>query len=126
MLRHGARTVLHHFKNDVNQAYWDKYVMGDIIPKGMKQAQDVGFFFADKYGSFLGTSYNSSRVFARSTDYGRTMITTSVFLSSLFRPSVDQQWTDSPGLSTWMPIPIHTNNLSTDAVIDDLLFLTSK
>lgn len=115
-MRHGARTVLVHYPNDINQDYWDKFAVGDILPLGMRQVQDVGNFFANKYGWFLGSSYNSSRVFARSTDYGRTMISTSVFLSSLFQPSSDQHWTDTPGLNAWMPIPVHTNNKTVDTV----------
>lgn len=122
MVRHGARTILIHYPNDINQDYWDKHVVGDIVPKGMSQVQEVGNFFAEKYGSFLGSSYNSSRVFARSTDYGRTIITTSIILSSLFQPSSDQHWTDTPGLNTWMPIPVHTTEKTTDDVDHCLFF----
>lgn len=117
MLRHGARTILNNFPNDINQKFWSKFEIGDLLPKGMKQVEDVGTFYAKKYASFVGKVYNSTRVYARSTDYDRTLSTSSIFLSSVFKPSSDQHWTDTPGLNTWMPIPIHTTEKTTDTVI---------
>lgn len=120
MFRHGIRTVLINYPNDTNQAYWDKYGLGQLTPKGMKQLQDYGSFFKNKYSSFLNPTYSKSRVYARSTDYDRTLQSTAAFLSGIYTPNSDQVWTNVNGQSNWLPIPVHTTNLSTDNVYDSL------
>lgn len=116
MFRHGSRTVLLDYPNDINQAFWYKYGLGQLVPAGMKLLQDYGTFFNNKYSSFLNQVYNRSRVFARSTDYDRTLQSTTSFLSGIYKPSADQKWTTVDGQSNWYPIPIHTANLSNDNV----------
>lgn len=118
MFRHGIRTVLMNYPNDANQAYWDKYGLGQLTPAGMKQLQDYGSFLMNKYASFLNPTYSRSRVFVRSTDYDRTLQTTAALLSGMYKPNSDQVWTSVSGQTDWLPIPIHTANLSTDSVIE--------
>ena len=116
-MRHGARTILKDFPNDINKPVWDKYGMGQLLPIGMRQSREFGAYMAKKYASFLNPVYSASRVFARSTDYDRTLQTVLTFLAGMYKPSKDQAWTDEPDLAGYMPIPVRTNKLSSDDVI---------
>jgi hypothetical protein len=117
MFRHGARTVLITYPNDTNQAYWNKYGLGQLTPIGMKQLQDYGIWFKNKYMAFLNPIYDKTRVYARSTDYDRTLQSSYAFLSGIFQPSDYQSWSPIANQSGYLPIPVHTTNLSTDNVI---------
>lgn len=90
--------------------------MGQLTPPGMRQLQNYGQFIRSKYGSFLNATYDKSRVYARSTDYDRTLQSAYSFLTGLFRPNSDQQWTNVNTQSDYLPIPVHTNALATDSV----------
>lgn len=118
MFRHGTRTVIYNYTNDPNQNFWNEYGMGQMVPEGMKQLQDFGMFFRAKYASFLNATYSSDRVYAKSTDFDRTLQSTMCFLSGVFVPARDQVWTTVAGQMSWMPIAVHTNNLQTDNVIN--------
>jgi hypothetical protein len=108
--------VLLNFPHDPNQAVWDEYGIGQLVPIGMKQAQDYGAFIKNKYSNFLNFSYSQARVYARSTDVDRTIQSATTFLSAVFQPAKDQIWTSVQGQSSWFPIPIHTNNVTIDPV----------
>jgi hypothetical protein len=82
----------------------------------MKQMNGFGQFLKAKYQGFLNPTYDRSRVFARSTDYDRTLQTANVVLNGLYAPNQDQKWTSDAGLFNWLPIPVHTANLSDDRV----------
>ncbi len=84
----------------------------------MKQMNEFGQFLKSKYEDFLTTSYDRSRVFARSTDYDRTLQTVNVVLNGLYPPNSDQKWTSDAGLFNWLPIPVHTANLSGDRILN--------
>lgn len=94
--------------------------MGQMLPTGLKQVQDYGVFFRTHYNSFLNPTFNTSRVYAKSTDFDRTLQSSAAFLSGVYQPNKDQEWTDIPGQKSWIPIPIHTNNLATDQVGYDI------
>ena len=118
MFRHGVRSILIDYPNDTKKAYWDKYGgYGQLTSVGMKELYDYGLFFKNRYSSFLNPVYKKSQVYARSTDYDRTMQSVQSFLAALYKPNSDQEWNSEPGLANYMPIPVHTNNLTTDNVI---------
>ncbi|CAF0770893.1 unnamed protein product [Brachionus calyciflorus] len=117
MFRHGIRSVLLKYPNDTKGSIWDKYGgLGQLTPVGMRQLYNFGTFFRNKYQSFLNPTYDRTRVFARSTDYDRTLQSCYSFLSSVYKPNSDQRWAPVTDLN-WLPIPVHTANLSDDRIL---------
>ena len=45
-------------------------------------------FIKHRYSSFLSRSYNRNKVYVRSTDIDRTLISAEAFLSGLYGPNV--------------------------------------
>ena len=116
MFRHGVRSVLLKYPNDTKETLWKKYGgLGQLTPVGMKQLYNYGAFLKQKYHGFLNPTYDRTRVFARSTDYDRTLQSCYSFLSGLFKPNSDQNWAPVDDLN-WLPIPVHAANLSDDRV----------
>ena len=115
-VRHGVRTVLRTFRNDVNQKFWDTYGPGQLLPAGMKQLQDYGEYTMKRYSNFLNSTFSPTRVNVRSTGFDRTLQSTSAFLSGAFKPADFQKWTTNDGQTNWLPIPIHANDISIDTV----------
>ena len=90
----------------------------------MRQMYQYGQFLRNKYQNFLNPTYDRTRVYARSTDYDRTLQTSYVLLAGLFRPNQVQNWADqSSGIANWLPIPVHTANLTDDQVYLFLHFI---
>lgn len=74
MFRHGVRSVLLTYPNDTKQDVWYRYGgLGQLTPVGMKQLNQYGIYFRNKYRKFLNPVYNRSRVFARSTGLRNTI-----------------------------------------------------
>ena len=82
----------------------------------MKQLQEYGEFTIKKYTDFLNPVFSPARVYARSTDYDRTLQSASAFLAGAFKPADFQKWTSVNGQTNWLPIPIHTNDINIDNV----------
>ncbi len=113
--RHGDRTPVDVYPNDVyNASFWDKYGgLGQLTQLGMWQHRQFGLYLRDFYSTFLSKYYDHNQVFARSTDYDRTLMSTYSLLSGLFQP-VDYQRFDAS--LNWQPIPVHTTNGKTDDI----------
>jgi testicular acid phosphatase len=117
LFRHGIRSVLLTYPNDTKGQWWPRYGgLGQLTPAGMRQMSLFGQFFRNKYQTFLNPTYDRSRVFIRSTDYDRTLQSAYSFLSGVYKPNDDQKWNNFSGLFDYLPIPVHTTNLSTDIV----------
>ena len=86
-----------------------------VTGNGLKQCYDLGIYIKNYYKNFLAPAYEKSRLFARSTDLDRTMVSALAFLSGLYQPNDELQWNPSV-LPNWLPIPVHTVNLSSDPV----------
>lgn len=108
--------MLRNYPNDINQAYWDTFGLGQLLPPGMKQLQDYGVYIAKKYINFLNLTYSASRVYVRSTGFDRTLQSTEAFLSGVYQPSSFQKWTTIDGKTGFMPIPVHSNEKNIDPV----------
>jgi hypothetical protein len=79
----------------------------------MMQHREFGKYLRDTYRDFLNEYYNRNEVFARSTDYDRTLMSSYSLLSGLYPPK-DYQIFDKN--LTWQPITVHTTDKSTDMV----------
>lgn len=106
------------YPNDINQAYWDTYGLSQLLPAGMKQLHDYGSFTMKRYSNFLNPIFSPTRVYVRSTDYDRTLQSALAFLSGAYQPADFQKWSTVDGLTNWLPIPVHTNDLNIEPVIN--------
>lgn len=80
----------------------------------MKQHLLFGQYLRNRYNDTLSTYYNRNQVFARSTDYDRTLMSTYSLLSGLYPPQDYQKFDET--LNDWQPIAVHTTDKSTDMV----------
>ena len=78
----------------------------------MKQLYDLGLNLKTYYKSFLPESFDYKKIYTRSTDFDRPLVSASAFLAGLYQPSKDQQW--NPALANWLPTPVHTAPLKND------------
>jgi hypothetical protein len=79
----------------------------------MMQHREFGKYLRETYRDFLSEYYNRNEVFARSTDYDRTLMSSYSLLSGLYPPK-DYQIFDKTLI--WQPITVHTTDKSTDMV----------
>ena len=88
LIRHGDRTPVYIWPNNLNKAsVWDVYGgLGVLTPRGMKQHYDFGMYLREFYSQFLSKHYNRSETYAYSTNYDRTIVSTYSLLSGLFEP----------------------------------------
>lgn len=75
---------------------------------------ELGQWLRRRYNHFLGITYNTSDIYAQSSDTDRTLMSLQANLAGLFPPKKNQIW--NPEL-LWQPIPIHT----TPVISDNLL-----
>jgi lysosomal acid phosphatase len=109
LFRHGDRSPIAPYPGDpYNESTWASYGgFGQLTQIGMKQTHQYGCFLRRTYSKFLTERYEPTRVFVRSTDYDRTIISAQSVLAGLFEPRGDQLWNEQ---IKWQPIPIHTKN----------------
>ena len=70
------------------------------------QHYKLGKYFKKRYGCLLGDgSYSVDKVYVRSTDVDRTLMSAEANLARLFRPFGDQIWKKD---LEWQPTPVHT------------------
>ncbi len=103
--------------NPNKESYWTKYGGFHMVTgNGLKQSYDLGVYVKNYYKNFLASAYEKSRLYARSTDLDRTLVSASAFLSGLYQPNEELQWNPTV-FPNWLPIPVHTVSLSSDPVI---------
>ena len=149
ILRDEARSPLSIYPTDqYGPTYWNRYGgLGQLTAKGLLQSYNFGQYLKNYYINFLTPSYMPSKVYARSIDIDRSLMTANSFLSGksckylefnlsfrleilfifslgMYPPATsDQLW--SPSV-TWFPIPIHTTNLYDDHVCLFFYFFIEK
>ena len=83
MFRHGIRSWISNFPNEpINASIWDKYGgLGQLTDYGIKQMTEFGTFFKNYYQKKI--TFNSNKVYVKSTFYNRTIKSAVAFLSGL-------------------------------------------
>nr|XP_022303478.1 lysosomal acid phosphatase-like [Crassostrea virginica] len=116
LYRHGDRSPTHGYPNDpVKESDWPQGY-GQLSKLGMDQeyrlGQSIQNLYIKKLG-FLPVKYNRTKVFVRSTDIDRTLMSAYCVLAGLY-PSLypTQAWNNS-----WQPIPVHTVPLTEDYLL---------
>ncbi|XP_012285665.1 venom acid phosphatase Acph-1 [Orussus abietinus] len=121
LFRHGARTPdeevpkMYYLKDPyINMTYFPAG-FGGLTNAGKMMEYELGEFFRERYGSFLGPIYSSDFVTFQSSNKERTKMSAQLVAAGLYPPSEIQKW--HPDLP-WQPIPIRSESLNSD-----LLFL---
>ncbi len=74
----------------------------------------MGQSLKNYYSNFLSPIYNSDKVYARSIDIDRSIMSLNTFLAGMYPPAErNQLW--SPSV-TWYPIPSHTGDFNDQGV----------
>lgn len=85
--RHGARSPTKLY--DFNKEHWDENMLGELTSVGMRQHFLIGKELSSRYVkqlSLLSESLDSTQIYARSTDYNRTLQSAYSQLSGLYPP----------------------------------------
>ena len=115
LFRHGDRAAVSSYPNDIyNESIWYKYGgFGQLTQTGMNQHHDFGTYLRNRYLGVLDTIFNRNKVFIRSTDYDRTLMSAYSLLSGLYPPVDYQEWNSH---IDWQPIAVHTTDSTNDQV----------
>ncbi|MBS0287434.1 MAG: histidine-type phosphatase [Proteobacteria bacterium] len=104
VVRHGDRTPIRDIPSHVH--HWQEGY-GQLTPKGIQQHFELGSKLRKKYieqTSLLPERYQPGTIFARSTDYDRTLMSAQSLLLGLYPlPSCELP-------TSFQPIPIHTQH----------------
>jgi lysosomal acid phosphatase len=79
----------------------------------MRHCFEFGNFLKNYYAGYIGGFYEREKVFIRSTDYDRTLMSAQGILAGLFVPEGYQVWNEN---IKWQPVPVHTSNIELDKV----------
>lgn len=116
LYRHGDRSPTHGYPLDpVKESDWPQGY-GQLSKLGMDQefrlGQSIRDLYVNKLG-FLPVNYNRTKVFVRSTDIDRTLMSAYCVLAGLYPSSTPTQaWNN-----TWQPIPVHTLPIQQDYLL---------
>jgi lysosomal acid phosphatase len=89
-----------------------------VTPNGLKQSYDLGVYIKNYYKSFLDPVYSSYNLYARSTDWDRTLLSAETFLAGVYQPMNGTQWPWNQAMfPNWLPIPVHSRAIDTDPVL---------
>jgi len=86
LIRHGDRTPCYHIPSS---PYDWKLRLGELTPLGMHQEYLLGKSYRARYVEklgFLPPTYKDNTIYARSTDYNRTIMSAQAFLCGLYPP----------------------------------------
>lgn len=77
------------------------------LQAGKLREFELGKYLRRRYIKLLGDGrYSPDKVYVRSTDKDRTLVSAAANLAGLFPPEKDQIWNNE--IPNWLPIPIHT------------------
>jgi len=76
----------------------------------------LGQYFRRRYGHVLGELYDEKRIYVRSTDVDRTLMSAQSNLAGLYPPKGEQVWNAA---IPWQPIPVHTLPLEEDNLLSN-------
>ena len=82
---------------------------------GKQQHYSLGQWIRNRYGgSLLDDNYSENQIYIRSSDVDRTHESAQANLAGIYPAQGKQVWNDN---LLWVPIPVHTVDLSTDYLV---------
>uniref|UniRef100_A0A0K0EMJ3 acid phosphatase n=1 Tax=Strongyloides stercoralis TaxID=6248 RepID=A0A0K0EMJ3_STRER len=119
--RHGERSPEVIFEYDPHKTDWPA-PLGELTPQGMRQHYDLGKRLFDRYGvkhRLINPNYTVSEIYVRSTDVNRALASAYSNLAGMFSHSIDTYPMDGGEWpANWTPIPVHTEEQSTDTLLN--------
>lgn len=85
-----------------------------IFKVGKQEVYELGQYLRAKYQKLIGTHYTPNKVYIRSTDFDRTLMSAQLVAAGLFPPSDDQVWMEQ---LNWQPVPIHSVPLNQEHLL---------
>lgn len=83
--------------------------------EGKRQQHRLGQYLRRRYSKLIGDKYCADKVYIRSTDYDRTIMSALANLAGLYQPTDSEVWSET--ISTWQPIPVHVVDTKSDYVV---------
>lgn len=80
----------------------------------MQTQYELGLFLRRRYDKLIGSGYSVDKIYIRSSDTDRTILSALCNAAGLFPPSAGEVWNES---INWQPIPIHTIPLNEDYLL---------
>ncbi|XP_013161905.1 PREDICTED: lysosomal acid phosphatase-like [Papilio xuthus] len=113
--RHGDRTPIDPYPTDPwrNESLWPVR-FGQLTNIGKRQHYALGQWFRKRYSNIITNKYDSKKVYVRSTNVDRTLMSAEVNLAGMYPPMGKEVWNDH---LNWQPIPIHTRPEHDDEVL---------
>ncbi|KAG8442848.1 hypothetical protein GDO86_011600, partial [Hymenochirus boettgeri] len=114
IFRHGDRSPIVTYPNDIytEESWPDGF--GELTSLGKKQQYELGKYLRSKYTGFLSAAYKPHEVYVRSTDIDRAIMSAQSCLAGLYPPTDKQIW--NPNIE-WQPVPVHTVKQSEDNLL---------
>ncbi|XP_031636577.1 prostatic acid phosphatase-like [Contarinia nasturtii] len=115
--RHGNRSPLKSYLNDPynSKLFWPNGLNGQLTQKGLKAHLELGKYLRKRYYKLLDDGkYDADKVYIRSSDYDRTILSANANLLGFFPIEEHEVWTDE---LRWRPIPIHTVPKKLDHIV---------
>ncbi|KAM8980663.1 prostatic acid phosphatase [Sarcophilus harrisii] len=114
LFRHGDRSPIETFPKDPYQESAWPQGFGQLSQLGMEEHYELGTYLRKRYSKLLNSTYHPNKVYIRSTDIDRTLMSAMTNLAALFPPEGSSIW--NPQI-LWQPIPVHTVPLSQDQLL---------
>lgn len=85
-----------------------------MLKVGKQQVYQLGQQLREMYQKLIGAHYSPNKVYFRSTDFDRTLMSAQLIAAGLFPPSADEIWHEE---IKWQPIPVHTVPVSQEHLL---------
>lgn len=116
--RHGDRSPVDYLPLNPNNKRWN-LPPGMLTGKGMAELHELGGDLKTRYSALAGTNYTRERIYVRSTNFDRTLMSAQSLLSALFplgTGPLDER--GAPALpSRQQPVPVHSVRKSNDRLL---------
>ena len=77
-----------------------------------------GKYLKNYYSDFLTKYYYPKNIYVRSIDTDRSLSTISAFVNGMYYDAVNSTENIWQKASNWIPIPVHTQQMNSDSVIN--------
>lgn len=84
------------------------------LQAGKRLQYELGNYLRRRYDGMIGPDYSSDKIYIRSSDTDRTIMSALCNAAGMFPPSGEQVW---EGSLNWQPVPIHTTPLNDDYLV---------
>lgn len=99
------------YRCEIDESHWPGG-MGELSNEGKRQQFRLGQYLRRRYNELIGEKYSPEKVYIRSTDFDRTIMSALANLAGLYQPTSSEVWNEL--IPTWQPIPVHVAELKSD------------